>query len=89
MDAEYGALVDELFDQFVDAWTGDEIDYSGPDDDSRVLDDIRARLSGFSPIIISGGPQIERPPVPGISGLDWLAGEMDGARRFGETSGGN
>lgn len=88
-DAGYDTLVDELFDQFVDDWTGDENDYSGPGDDSRVLDDIRARLRGFSPISIAGGPQIERPPVPGISGLAWLAGEMDSARRFSETSGGN
>ncbi|MCX6646275.1 MAG: hypothetical protein NTY09_07955 [bacterium] len=89
VDAQYDSLVDGLFNNFVEIWTGDEMAESGPIDESRVLEDLRARVNGFSPVILTVGSITELPNAPDLSRMEWLAVETDSTNEFEEQAGRN
>ena len=89
VDAHYNSLIAELLEQFVQVWTGGGIEESGPGNGSRVLEDIRARLAGFSPVYRTGEITIEPSPAPDFSGMDWLADEISSTDEFRISAGKN
>jgi hypothetical protein len=75
VDSRYDALVENLYNRFIDMWTGSEIGFWEPAGDSKVLDDIRSRLNRFLPVSMVNGPGIEPSNFPGSDRMAWLQGE--------------
>ncbi len=75
VDSRYDARIEDLYNRFIDMWTGSEIGFWLPRGDSKVLDDIRSRLNRFLPVGMVTGPDIEPSNFPGSDRLTWLQGE--------------
>ena len=75
VDSRYDARIEDLYNRFIDMWTGSEIGFWLPRGDSKVLDDIRSRLNRFLPVSMVNGPGIEPSNFPGSGRMAWLQGE--------------
>ncbi|MCK4721159.1 hypothetical protein KAU08_10885 [bacterium] len=75
VDSRYDARIEDLYNRFIDMWTGSEIGFWLPRGDSKVLDDIRSRLNRFLPVSMVTGPDIEPSNFPGSGRMAWLQGE--------------
>lgn len=82
VDSRYDARLENIYNRFIDLWTGSDVDFWEPAGDSGVLDDIRSRLNRFSPVSLVPGPEIEPSNIPGSDRMTWLPDERFRLREF-------